>query len=118
MADHGSSLSEQSSPTNPVDTPEDIQSVGSSTDAWIQHSLNQLHTQIEKIDGKIDDRFDKVDGKIDDRFDKVVKRLTPIETKINYAVAGIAGAVVVVSFLGWILSPFLKAIAEKMISGG
>lgn len=60
MADHGSSLSEQSSPTNPVDSPEGIQSVGSSTDAWIQHSLNQLHTQIEKIDGKIDDRFDKI----------------------------------------------------------
>ena len=100
MADHGSS-SEQSSPNNPVDTPEEVRRAGNSTDAWIQHSLNQLHTQIEKIDGKIDDRFDKID-----------KRLRPIETRINYAIGGIAVAVVVVSILGWILSPFLKAIAE------
>ena len=108
MADHRMEPSEQSSPSgNPADTPEEIQSVGNGKDAWIQNSLNQLHSQIEKIDGKLDSKF----GKIDDR-------LRPIEKRINIAIGGIAVAVVVISILGWVLNPFLKAIADKMISGG
>ena len=107
MADSWSSSGERSSPKNSVDTPEAIQRAGNGTDAWIQHSLNQLHSQIEKIDGKLDSQF----GKIDDR-------LRPIEKRINIAIGGIAVAMVVISILGWVLSPFLKAIAEKMVSGG
>ena len=75
MADSLPTSSEQSSPKHPVDTPEGVQRVGNGTDAWIQLSLNQLHSQIEKIDGKLDSQF----GKIDDR-------LRPIENRIYIAI--------------------------------
>lgn len=108
MADHRMEPSEQSSPSgNPADTPEEIQSVGNGKDAWIQNSLNQLHSQMERIDGKLGSRFDKFDD-----------RLRAIERRIDLAIGGIAVAVVVVSILGWILTPFLRAIAGKMVSGG
>ena len=106
MSDRESS-SEQSSPRDSVATPEAIQRIGNGADTWIQNSLNQLHSQMERIDGKLGSRFDKFDD-----------RLRAIERRIDLAIGGIAVAVVVVSILGWILTPFLRAIAGKMVSGG
>ena len=100
-------MSEQSLPSNPTDTPETIQKTGNGTDVWIQHSLNQLHAQMNSIDERFNARFDKLD-----------EQLRPIERRINYAIGGIVVAVTVVSILGWILRPFLGAIAAKMLSGG
>ena len=118
MADSRSSSGERSSPKNSVDTPEEIQRAGNGTDAWIRQGLNQLNSQIEKMDGKLDSRFDKIDGKLDSKFNKIDDRLRPIERRINLAIGGIVVAMTVISILGLILSPFLKAIAEKMVSGG
>ena len=106
MAERGSST-EQASPNTPVDTPEEVLRAGNGTDAWIRNSLNQFHAQMEKMDERLNSRFDDAD-----------KRLRTIEGRINIVIGGTIVAVTVISILAWILGPFLKAIAENMISGG
>ena len=106
MADRASS-SQQASPKNSVDTPEEVQRAANGTGPWTLQSLNQLHSQMERMDDRLNSRFDDAD-----------KRLRTIEGRINIVIGGTIVAVAVISILGWILSPFLKAIAEKMISGG
>ena len=92
----GASTERSETPNDSADTPEDCQRAKNSTDSWVLNSINGLHS----------------------RFDGIEERLRSIERRINYIMGGVAVVVAVILILGWILNPFLKAIAEKMISGG
>ncbi len=77
------------------------------SDQWIQQALNGLRDDLNKRMDSVDGRLDKIDG-----------HLGKIDRIIWFTAGGIALAVGLMTFVGWLLKPFISAIAQTIVGSG
>ena len=75
-------------------------------------TLIQMTMEIQKTIGELSGKVDALGDSLADLRGEANKRLRPLERTLW----GVAGAVVVFGVIAWILSPFLNALATKLIS--
>lgn len=75
-------------------------------------SLIQIMMEVQKTTGELSVKMDTLTKSVEDLHENTSKRIRPLERFLW----GVAGAVVVLSIIGWLLSPLLSALAQKILS--
>ena len=48
-------------------------------------------------------------------MDKLTARVASVERKVDRILIGIAVSVVIIGLFGWLLSPFIEAVADRIV---
>ena len=86
---------------------------GASSDQWILRALDGLSNDIRDFRTEVRNETENFRTEVRDGNSAVDDRLRKLESKAAYLIGGIAVALAIATFMGWILAPVVRVLVEK-----